>query len=211
MRLQYGSGALLKSRFYFFLTLTVGLLLSSGCATRPPAVETVPESVWLEHRARLETLTDWQVRGRVAIRRGDDGWNASFDWRQRQDSYRIRLRGPFGQGGIELHGDSLGVWMRRSDRPPVYARSVEDLLAQEIGWRLPVLGLVDWLRGLPVESQPASLDWDQRGRLQTLQQDGWHIDYPRYRSVDGRQLPDKVQLMRDQLQVKLVIDKWLAP
>jgi outer membrane lipoprotein LolB len=199
-----------KSLFYLFLTMVPGLLLTSGCATRPPA-EAAAESIWLAHRARLTTLTDWQAQGRVAIRRGDDGWNASFDWWQRQDSYRIRLRGPFGQGGIELHGDRLGVWMRRQDEPPVYASNVEDLLAQEIGWRLPVLGLVDWLRGLPVASQPALFDWDQQGRLQTLEQDGWHIDYPRYRSVGARQLPDKLRLMRDELQVKLVIDTWLAP
>jgi outer membrane lipoprotein LolB len=200
-----------KSRFYLLLTITLGLLLASGCATRPPAGKAAPESIWLAHRARLETLTDWQAQGRVAIRRGDDGWNASFDWRQRHDSYRLRLRGPFGQGGIELHGDRLGVWMRHQDKPPVFASNVEELLAQEIGWRLPVLGLVDWLRGLPVASQPAMFDWDQEGRLQTLQQDGWQIDYPRYRSVGELQLPDKVQLMRDELQVKLVIDTWLAP
>jgi len=201
-----------NSRFYLHLPLLLGSLLVGACATtRPPTGGSAAESVWLEHRAKLEALTDWQVQGRVAIRRGDDGWSASFDWRQRQDSYRIRLRGPFGQGGIELRGDNLGVWMRRGNKPPVYAGNVEDLLAQEIGWRLPVLGLADWLRGLPVASQPASFDWDQQGRLQTLQQAGWHIDYPRYRQVGVRQLPDKVKLMRDQLQVKLVIDKWLTP
>jgi outer membrane lipoprotein LolB len=199
---------LLKIGFPLYSIPALCLLLLSGCATRPPVEDAVSESVWLAHRTTLETLTDWQVQGRVAIRHGEDGWNASFDWRQTLDSYRIRLRGPFGQGGIELHGDSQGVWMRRQDKPPVYARSVEDLLAQEIGWRLPVLGLIDWLRGLPVETQPASLDWDQQGRLQTLEQDGWRIDYPRYRNVDGRQLPDKVRLVRDELLVKLVIDTW---
>ncbi len=203
---------MLTSHRYFILAPTLALIFAAGCATRPPVVgETAAESVWLEHRATLEALADWQVQGRVAIRRGEDGWNASFDWQQRHGNYRIRLRGPFGQGGVELHGDSLGVWLRRSDQPPVYARSAEDLLAQEIGWRLPVLGLVDWLRGLPVESQPASLDWDQQGRLQTLQQDGWAIEYPRYREVGGRQLPDKVRMTRDRLQVRLVIDKWQIP
>lgn len=211
MQLQFAAAAFLKRRSSLSLPLILVLLLAGGCATRPPVRETVAESVWLAHRTTLETLTDWQVQGRVAIRRGEDGWNASFDWRQRRDSYRIRLRGPFGQGGIELHGDNLGVWMRRSDEPPVYARSVEDLLAQEIGWRLPVLGLVDWLRGLPVATQPATLDWDQEGRLQFLQQDGWRIDYPRYRDVGARQLPDKLRLTRDQLHVKLVIDQWQVP
>jgi outer membrane lipoprotein LolB len=188
-----------------------GVLLVSACATRPPATGTIPESVWLQHRATLDTLTDWQARGRVAIRNEDDGWNADFDWQQRGESYRIRLRGPFGQGGIELHGDPLGVWLKRQDRAPVYARDVEHLLKEETGWRLPVLGLSDWLRGLPVDAQPAALDWDRQGRLQTLQQDGWSIAYGRYRDVGSRQLPDKLQLRRAQLQVKVLVDEWQIP
>ncbi len=192
------------------LTLAA-VLLVSACATRPPVTPTVPESVWLEHRATLQTLTDWQARGRVAIRSEDDGWNADFDWQQRGESYRIRLRGPFGQGGIELHGDKLGVWLKRQDKAPVYARNVEHLLREETGWQLPVLGLSDWLRGLPADAQPAALDWDQQGRLQSLQQNGWNIAYGRYRDVGERQLPDKLQLLRDQLQVKVVVDEWQIP
>ena len=188
-----------------------GVILASACATRPLVTETAPESVWLEHRATLVTLTDWQARGRVAIRSDDDGWNAAFDWQQRGENYRIRLRGPFGQGGIELHGDSLGVWLKREDKAPVYARNVEQLLKAETGWQLPVLGLSDWLRGLPADEQPAVLDWDQQGRLQTLQQDGWEIAYGRYRDVGERQLPDKLKLLRDQLQVKVIVDAWQVP
>ena len=37
------------------------------------------------------------------------------------------------------------------------------------------------------------------------------IDYPRYRDVGARQLPDKLRLERDQLHVKLVIDQWQVP
>jgi len=69
------------------------LLLASGCATRPPAVAPEAESAWLEHRAALEALRDWQVQGRVALRTETEGWSASFDWQQRGDNYRIRLRG----------------------------------------------------------------------------------------------------------------------
>jgi outer membrane lipoprotein LolB len=67
------------------------------------------------------------------------------------------------------------------------------------------------LRGLPADEQPAVLDWDQQGRLQTLQQDGWEIAYGRYRDVGERQLPDKLKLSRDQLQVKVIVDAWQVP
>jgi len=193
------------------LLLTALLLLSSACATRPPVPESAPESVWLAHRDRVETLSAWQVQGRVAIRRDDDGWNAAFDWLQQGASYRLRLRGPFGQGAVELHGDDNGVWLQRQDQPPVYARSVDRLLQEETGWQLPVLGLQDWLRGIPVNDQPAVLGWDRQGLLQSLQQDGWRIDYQRYRGVAGQQLPDRLKLLRDTLQVKVVVDDWQLP
>jgi outer membrane lipoprotein LolB len=202
--------AKLPGRLQLALVLCAGLLVSA-CAVRAPVSPSVPESAWLQHRAAVETLTDWQAHGRVAIRNDDDGWSADFDWQQRGASYRIRLRGPFGQGAVELHGDSLGVWLKRQDKAPVYARDVEHLLQAETGWQLPVLGLSDWLRGLPVDSEPAALDWDQQGRLQTLQQDGWNIAYGRYRDVGERQLPDKLQLLRDQLRVKVVVDEWQVP
>jgi outer membrane lipoprotein LolB len=187
------------------------LLLLGGCATRPPVPVDERESLWLAHRSRVEALSGWQVQGRVAIRREEDGWHAAFDWQQRGDSYRLRLRGPFGQGAVELQGDAAGVWLRRQDREPVYARSVDRLLQEETGWLLPVSGLQDWLLGLPVEQQPASLDWDDRGLLQSLQQDGWRIDYRRYQVVGGKHLPDRLQLARDTLLVKVVVDEWRLP
>jgi len=194
------------------MVLLPGLLLGSGCATHPPVVgEAAPAAVWRAHRAQVAALGAWRIRGRVAIRQGDDGWNAGFDWQQRQGSYHIRLRGPFGQGVVELKGDSQGAWLHRHGKAPVHARSVEDLMQQQFGWQLPVQGLIDWLRGLPVASQPASFEWDRQGRLSVLQQAGWHIDYSRYRDVSGWQLPDKLQLVHNRLRVKLVIDEWQLP
>ncbi|MGD8842838.1 MAG: lipoprotein insertase outer membrane protein LolB [Gammaproteobacteria bacterium] len=194
------------------LILACLLALLGACATRPvPEAVTAPESAWLAHRASVAALKDWRIRGRVAVRRDDHGWSADFDWQQTGESYRIRMRGPFGRGAVELRGDRSGVWLQRQDGPPVYARSAERLLRDETGWELPVHGLGDWLRGLPAAAEPAALDWDGLGRLRKLQQDGWSIDYRRYREVGQRQLPDKMQLLRDSLLVKLVIDEWQLP
>jgi outer membrane lipoprotein LolB len=198
-------------RRYLVRAALFSTLLLSACATRPPAPTPAPKAAWLQHRASLSSLDHWQVRGRVAIRRGNDGWSAEFDWRQRADSYRIRLWGPFGQGGLEVHGDGKGVWLQRRDAAPVYAHNVDRLLQQETGWQLPVQGLREWLLGLPVSGQPSVMRWDEGGRLYTLNQDGWQIDYRRYRDVGERELPDRLQLQRDSVRVKVVVDKWQIP
>lgn len=186
-------------------------LLLTACASRPPVTDAIPEARWIEHRERVIALSEWKLMGRVAIRNDEDGWNAGFDWHQVEDRYRIRLRGPFGQGAVELRGDSAGVWLTRGDSPAVFARDAEALLLRETGWRLPLSGLTAWLRGVPQEAPVTTLAWDAEGRLSELAQSGWQIDYRRYQAVAGRQLPDRLAMVRDGLRVKVVIDQWQLP
>lgn len=182
-----------------------------GCASQPTSLEPQAESAWLQHRATLETLHDWQVQGRVAMRTADEGWSASFDWQQRGAEYRIRLRGPFGQGALELHGNASGVWLQQAEQSPVFALDAETLLEQQTGWRLPVSGLGAWLRGMPVAGSEPVVQWDAQGRLQHLAQNDWQIDYQRYLEKDELMLPQKLRLQRDSVSVKLIIDDWQIP
>lgn len=188
--------------------LTVFIL---GCASQPPQPSPQAQSAWLEHRATLEALSNWQVQGRVALRTDDEGWSANFDWQQRGTDYRIRLRGPFGQGAVELHGSALGVWLQRAEQQPVFALDAETLLEQQTGWRLPVAGLAAWLRGMPVTDSESVTVWDAQGHLQTLTQNGWQIDYQRYLEKDTLVLPEKLRLQRDSVRVRFVIDDWQLP
>lgn len=185
-----------------------GLLVLSGCASRAPVSPAGSEADWLAHQTALETLTHWRVQGRIAVRTASEGWSANFDWQQRGEDYRIRVRGPFGQGAVELHGNSLGVWLKRADQPPVFALNPEALLEQETGWQLPLAGLGSWLRGLPVPGGQPNIAWDEQGRLLEIEQNGWQISYSRYLTQGDFQLPEKLRMQRDSLRVKFIIDGW---
>jgi outer membrane lipoprotein LolB len=185
-----------------------GFLILGACATRPAVSPAVSEASWLARQAALETLTHWRVQGRIAVRSASEGWTAHFDWSQRGDEYLVRVRGPFGQGAVELHGDGLGVWLKRTDQPPVFAQNPEVLLERETGWQLPVAGLSSWLRGLPVPGGQPTIAWDAQGRLLQIEQDGWQISYSRYLAQGELQLPEKLRMQRDSLQVKFIIDGW---
>jgi len=185
-----------------------GLLVLSGCASRAPVSPAGSEADWLARQAALETLTHWRVQGRIAVRTASEGWSANFDWKQRGKDYRIRVRGPFGQGAVELRGNSLGVWLKRADQPPVFALNPEALLEQETGWQLPLTGLGSWLRGLPVPGGQPNIAWDEQGRLLEIEQNGWQISYSRYLTQGDLQLPEKLRMQRDSLRVKFIIDGW---
>jgi outer membrane lipoprotein LolB len=52
------------------------------------------------------------------------------------------------------------------------------------------------------------LNVDSMGRLATLQQDGWSLEYLSYTEQDGYALPERIKLHGQDLDVTLVIKDW---
>lgn len=173
-----------------------------------PLREPAKTGVWQAHQDALSTLLTWQARGRIAVRTDEDGGSASFDWKQAGEKYHIRLRGPFGQGAMELEGNEYGVWLKRAGQTAVFSTQPERLLERESGWRLPIAGLEYWLRGLPDRRGDARPQLNADGHLASLQQHGWQIDYRRYQEVGEYTLPTRLELQRDGLHVKVLVDRW---
>lgn len=173
-------------------------LLLGGCATTPP----------VQSSRSVAEFSEWQLDGRIALTHGDQGWHASLLWQQRPDGYQLKVSGPLGQGGFQLAGDKRGVVLVDAEGNASYARDGDALLLQATGWRLPVTGMHYWVRGLPVPETEATRVYDESGRLSHLEQSGWSIDYQRYQLVDGTAVPAKMQLERDDIDVRLVINQW---
>jgi len=176
-------------------------LLLTGCAALP-----VPEAP--QTTATPATIKDWRFSGRVALTRGERGWHAGLDWETRADHYHLQVTGPLGQGALQLTGDANGVTLIDSDARVYTARDVDTLLARVTGWDLPVAGLHYWVRGLSAPDSAVSVTLDRQGRLQRLVQSGWVITYQRYQTIAGNDWPAKLNLVHDDLAVRLVIDKW---
>lgn len=191
-----------------FLLVTGVLILLAGCASTPEPVPTGTQEDWLAHRDDIAALRSWDLSGRIAVSNEDQGWSAQFDWRQREDRFHIRLRGPLGQGAVELLGDTRGVHLLQPGKPTVSAPSAELLLEQQTGWRLPVSGLQFWLRGLPVPGVDSDFQVDVQGRLIDLRQYDWTIDYKAYQETGPHWLPQRMKLEDPSLRVKFVVDQW---
>ena len=177
--------------FFFVLLLT-------ACAVTPPLKST---------RSAAE-FTDWQLNGRIALNRGDQGWHASLLWQEQAGGYQLKLSGPLGQGGFQLAGDAHGVVLVDAEGHSSFARDGDALLLQATGWHLPVVGMRYWVRGLPVPDIEAIPVYDESGHLSRLEQSGWVINYQKYQLVEGAAVPSKMQLARDDVSVRLVIKQW---
>lgn len=190
------------------LALTAWL---AGCAAPPATTPAGQNAAWTARQPELARLTRWQAVGRIGVINGQDGWHASFQWAQRDAEYRIDLIGPLGQGRVLVRGDGRDVNVQTQDGQHWTAPDPDALLEQTLGVRLPVNGLRYWIRGLPEPGGSTAPQVDAGGRLIRLEQNGWVIEYPAYTptSALNLDLPERIVARREDLSVKLVIERWM--
>ena len=195
---------LLRGALFF-----LALLNLAACTTLKTTPQQIAPQTWPQRQQTLMQLDVWSFNGRVAVRdNNDEAWNASLRWHQTGENYDIQLASAFGQKAARLHGNGGHAVMEMAGQTPLMAADPEALMHDQLGWYVPVRGLKYWLTGLPDPGQTADHEFDVQGRLSRLQQGNWEIVYKRYMSVNGVDLPRKVDLINHRLRVKLVIDKW---
>lgn len=203
-------------------------LVAAGAALALAACAGVPERVppsdvqaaWQAHSAAIAALGTWKAQGRIALRTPAEGGSASLTWQRTPVHQTIDLVGPFGGGRVHLRQDNQGAILKSGARE-YRAEDATQLLHRVTGWQLPLAGLDYWVRGLPVPGR-TTLDLDAYGRLKTLMQFGWTIEYIDYQRIDNVELPSKLVLTRrltdaesapsetqaGSLEVRLVIQRW---
>lgn len=187
------------------LALFVYCAALSACVTTRP----VPHGAsWDQRFAELQRQGGWQMNGRVAVAVGTEGWQASLTWHEQGPNADVHLAGPFGVGAVVLHKSPAGVTL---DGAP----SGTDVIAQlqeRLGFDLPLDRLRYWLLGAPDPDVAYELKRNDQDRVQQLTQTGWVLHYEQYIAVQGDVLPARVVLQRDDVRVRIAVDRWdLAP
>jgi outer membrane lipoprotein LolB len=195
-------------RFSFLLLL---VLLFSACSQPLQVPDSGPMQAWKSRQAALMNLTDWKLQGRVGLYTEQEAWPGDLHWQQSGAAYDMRIIAPLGVGNLHVYSVEGGVMLEHSSEPQAYFSSDPEVLIQkQYGWKLPISNLRYWMTGLPspLSSLSGKLDLDEHGRLQSLQQSGWHISFQHYKKIAGYDLPTKVLLEHQDLSVKIVVRKW---
>ena len=167
------------------------------------------QAVWELHRANLETVKIWSLKGRIAGKSYNTGFRVGIHWRQQQQKFGIDLHGLLGRKVAVITGKAGDVELKTSKGESYSATNSEALMQSLFGYSLPVNGLHFWMRGIPDPEQVyASLELDDQGRLKQLIQAGWLIDYNRYHDSNPA-LPAFIKISNKTLNANIVIDHWL--
>ena len=186
------------------------LLVLAGCAAPLPVPPVDAEASWQSRQQQLTRMNNWRLKGRLAINRGAESWHLKVNWRQKQNGYEIFLSGPFGSGQVKLTGNPDGVVLRDSERQSYYAAEPEMLLYEHTGVFMPVTGLRYWILGLPdpAKNHTTQTRLDAYGRLAQLQQRAWTVQFPDYVAVKHYELPERLLIQGEDIEVRLVVDDW---
>jgi len=150
------------------------------------------------------------VKGRMAVRHGDDGFSSSFLWQHAKGHDEIDLWGPMGQGHSRLVGgeDDVTVYTAKGD--VFHEHDTNAAMQKWLGFALPVGALTHWIRGEPAPGYPVdSQTLAESGELLTLDQLTWRLDFSDYRIFEaGLRLPMRIIATRGDTKVTLIPAEW---
>jgi outer membrane lipoprotein LolB len=205
----------------------------AGCRTVP--VQPPPSAgsqAWDVTRSELQARDHFELKGRVAVAAGKDGFNAALRWTQNGTLSHVSLAGPLGAGGVEIAADGGHLGIVTSNGEHLDSDAARGELEQRLGFDPPLGSLRYWVLGVPDPATPAKETVDpQQQRLQSLQQNGWQIDYGGYMSSGigpsgigssgngpvgagpagegaGASLPSRLTVQRSGVRVRLIVDGW---
>ena len=190
-------------------TLIAALLLAAGCTTSPDTIDLPQIGSWQDRNAILGDIRDWQFRGRIAVKAGDEGFNGKFNWTQDGDAFNASVGGPLGVGTVRIEGDGRSVTLTDNDGVETRLDDVEQELRRRYGWTIPVDSLRFWALGIPDPGAPGVTELDTEGRLARLEQSNWIVQISRYQEAGGQSMPRILTATSRDTRVRMVIDRWL--
>ncbi len=167
------------------------LALLGGCAQveiKPPAAGAL----------------EFELAGRIAARYGAESFSGNVAWRHARGGDEMLISTPFGQGVARIVREGEAVSLTTAEPREYRAVDAESLTERVLGFRVPLLGLADWVRARASEGAPARAEYSPDGKLAKLEQDGWRIEYQEYEGAR----PARLRLLYQGVELRLAVTKW---
>jgi len=212
-RIQNQNRSLNSGSWQQLLFFVLPVLFS--CSTLTTQTGTVVRTVDFEPAAKPESTVadDFELSGRVSVHNAQQRFSGNVRWHHTSLDDTVLLLSPLGQAVAEIYRNHKGVSFTTSKRDVYYARNVEDLTADMLGWRLPLDGLQYWVQGHHSPRSAASVDFDSEDRVVAIRQNGWEIFFRHDKgntklSTQKVVRPRIIQLQFEDLNIRMVVDDW---
>ncbi len=170
-------------------------LLFAGCSTLSidPALSTSP------------SLADnWLLRGKLGVRSENGAGNLQIVWQQSGASFDVHFTGPLGKVVAHVHGRPERFWLDVPGQESRLADQQSREIVEALGWEIPMLEMIYWVRGRPMPGVPQRMVRDSGGRLKTLQQSGWQVEFRDYEQGS----PVRTKFVKDTTVINLIVKEW---
>ncbi|NDU85301.1 MAG: outer membrane lipoprotein LolB [Ferrovum sp.] len=187
-------------RHWLWRLALVGAL--TGCASwqNPPASDLV---------IGKGAVQSYRLEGRIVVRQASGSDSGKLEWQlQRDTEQHVELLSPLGTTVAVVDSSPLESRLVLADQRSFVATDPAALTQSVLGYELPLQGLPWWLRGQPDPTLPAQLERDGDNHLVRLSQQGWVMTYADWRSIGGQWLPGNIRLERENLHIRVKVDRW---
>ena len=150
------------------------------------------------------TAVDFEMSARLAARYQSESFTGNVTWKHARDADEMLISTPLGQGVARIARQGDAVVLATAEPREYRARDAEALTEQVLGFRVPLAGLADWVRARPSTESPAQAEYAGDGRMLSLEQRGWRIEFQEY---DG-QRPVRMRLLYPGIELRLAITQW---
>lgn len=161
---------------------------------------------WEARRSHLSRVDRFTLQARVSSG-GVFGVKGNLNWRQTPDAFDMRVAGPFGVGAATITGHGRKVEIRTA-KGSFVTQDPEADLKSRLGWSFPVSHLRYWVLGQPAPGSRAEFELDRDGRIVTLQQDDWTLEFDEYQRAGALELPRKFEVANAEIRLKVIVDTW---
>ena len=147
---------------------------------------------------------EFQLTGRLAARYEAESFTGNVTWSHARQGDEMLISSPLGQGVARILRDAEGVVLRTAEPREYRAADAETLTQKALGFRLPLVGLGDWVRARPADGQPFHIERSPEGRVRVLEQQGWRIEYLEYEGAR----PKLMRLVYPGIELRFAVTEW---
>lgn len=199
----------------YFGSALLGILMF-GCSTTSQVPQVISQKVtpqWLEHKAKLEKLENFDIRGRMAFHSDEQKISANFLWVQQGDNLSLRLTHFLGSTLLKIDSTPRATVIVDHRGNRYQGKDMSSLVESLTGVDLPIEQLVDWIKALPTKVNSYQLN--ERHLAAKISEYsppkeylGWQMTYSSYANFNQILLPTKILMQNQDQKVNLVISNW---